>query len=241
MSDPVDARDTAAWPGPHAARLAELLASGDARVGVVGLGYIGLPVTAALVRAGFDVLGVDTNAAHVAELAAGRTPLAHLGAGLAAELQRSGRFEVAGDHERLGSCDAVLLCVPTPLDDQRRPDLSAVERTVAALADVARPGQLVVLESTSWPGTTRELVAARLERDDLRVGQELFVAFAPEREDPVDATRRRARCRAWWAASTRRARAWPACSTSGSSTASCRCRRRRRPRPPSCSRTSTAR
>jgi len=172
------------WPTPHAAALAERLRARSACVGVVGLGYIGLPVAAALVHAGFRVLGVDNDAQRVRELADGRTPLRHLGPELVRQLLDTGRFEVTSDAERLGEPDAVLLCVPTPLDEARRPDLSAVERTSDALAAVARPGQLVVLESTSWPGTTRDVVGARLARSGLTLGDELFVAFAPEREDP---------------------------------------------------------
>lgn len=172
------------WPTPHAAALAERLRARTARVGVVGLGYIGLPVAAALVDAGFCVLGVDNDPQRVRELADGRNPLRHLGPDLVRRLLDSGRFEVTSDAERLGEPDAVLLCVPTPLDEHREPDLSAVERTADALAAVARPAQLVVLESTSWPGTTREVLGARLARSGLALGEELFVAFAPEREDP---------------------------------------------------------
>ncbi|GJM21751.1 MAG: UDP-N-acetyl-D-glucosamine dehydrogenase [Planctomycetota bacterium] len=172
------------WPTQHAETLAERLSARSAHVAVVGLGYIGLPVAAALVRAGFRVLGVDNNVERVRELSRGETPLRHLGPDLVRELLASGRFEVSADAERLAEPDAVLLCVPTPLDDERRPDLSAVMRTSEALAAVARPGQLVVLESTSWPGTTRDVLGARLAASGLALGEELFVAFAPEREDP---------------------------------------------------------
>ncbi len=108
----------------------------------------------------------------------------HLGAGFVAGLNASGRFSATGDAARLAEADAVLMCVPTPLDAELQPDLSAVRATAAAVAGASRPGQLVVLESTTYPGTTRELVLPPLQEAGRTLGEDLFVAYAPEREDP---------------------------------------------------------
>lgn len=168
----------------HTATLAARIADRSAVVAVIGLGYIGLPIAAAMVDVGFHVLGFDSDADKRAGLAAGGSGPAHLGADLPRRLLDTGRFEVCDDTESLHAADAVLICVPTPLDSQQQPDLSAVEDAARSLARVQRPGQLVVLESTTWPGTTREVLQPLLEAGGLRCGVDLFLAFAPEREDP---------------------------------------------------------
>lgn len=147
---------------------------------VVGMGYVGLPLADAFVHAGVRVLAFDTDPAKVAALERGETYLEHLGTDLVASMRRTGRLEATGDLGRLGEVDAILLCVPTPLDPHLQPDLSFVEQSIDAVAAALRPGRLVVLESTTWPGTTREVVHARLAR----TGHEVFVAYSPEREDP---------------------------------------------------------
>ena len=167
--------------------LARLLARIDARdavVGVVGLGYIGLPVAGALLDAGFAVLGYDVDAEKVAQLSAGRVYLHHLGEDWAVRRRATGRFDVTCDASRLGEPDALLLCVPTPLLPSREPDLSYVRRTAEDVARVLRPGQLVVLESTTYPGTTRDVLRPILETSGLSCARDVFVAYAPEREDP---------------------------------------------------------
>ncbi len=153
-------------------------------VAVLGLGHVGLPITAAMVDAGFRVLGVDVDAARVAALNAGATPLRHLGEDLARRLRDTGRFEATTDTARLAEADAALVCVPTPLDAERQPDLGAVRATAGDLARHLRPGGLVVLSSTTWPGTTRSVLVPMLEAAGRRCGTDVFVAFSPERADP---------------------------------------------------------
>ncbi|MCB9896383.1 MAG: nucleotide sugar dehydrogenase [Planctomycetes bacterium] len=166
------------------ARLLARIDSREALVGVVGLGYIGLPVAGAMLDAGFSVLGYDVDAEKIAALAAGRVYLHHLGEDWAARRLATGRFAVTSDAGRLGEPDALLLCVPTPLLADREPDLSYVRTTADDVARVLRPGQLVVLESTTYPGTTRDVLRPALEASGLSCARDVFVAYAPEREDP---------------------------------------------------------
>ena len=157
----------------------------ESTVAILGLGTVGLPLARAFHAAGLRVLGYDTDHERVAQLARGENPLRYLNHGALDALLASERFEVTTDAERLGSADALILCVPTPLDAERNPDLSHVESAADAVARVLRPGQLVVLESTTWPGTTREIVLPRLERGSgLQLGRDFALAYAPEREDP---------------------------------------------------------
>jgi len=167
-----------------ATTLADRLSSRQATVGVIGLGYIGLPIASALVEAGFTLVGFDVDASKVDQLLAGHDYLKHLGDGFARRLLASGRFSPTADMGRLGEPDALVLCVPTPLDPDREPDLGYVIRTSEAVAERMRVGQLVVLESTTYPGTTRDVVLPILERSGLRCGTDFFLAYAPEREDP---------------------------------------------------------
>lgn len=167
-----------------AAELAEQLSTRQATVGVIGLGYIGLPIAAAMVEAGFTVLGFDVDDAKVEQLLDGHDYLKHLGPEFAAQLMASGRFTPTADMARLGEPDALVICVPTPLGAGREPDLGYVTGTAQAVAGVLRPGQLVVLESTTYPGTTRDVVLPILETSGLCCGTEFFLAYAPEREDP---------------------------------------------------------
>jgi UDP-N-acetyl-D-glucosamine dehydrogenase len=155
-----------------------------ATVGVVGLGYVGLPLVSAFVAAGLRVIGFDTDPAKVASLAAGRSYIKHLSAETVAAWVSAGRFEPTGDMGRLGEPDCLLICVPTPLTDSRDPDLSYVEGTARSIAAALRPGQLVVLESTTYPTTTRHVVLPILETSGLRAGHDFFLAYSPEREDP---------------------------------------------------------
>ena len=158
--------------------------SKDATIAVVGLGSVGIPIAAAFARAGFGVIGLDIDEERVAALGRGEKPLAHLDGALVDALCGHERFEVTSDERRLADAHAKIVCVPTPLGPHREPDLSKVEAAVDAIARSARPGQLVVLESTTYPGTTRTIVAERLRRAGLRPGEDCFVAFSPEREDP---------------------------------------------------------
>ena len=164
--------------------LAEKIEAGSARVGVVGLGYVGLPLLCAFWRAGLQVLGFDVDPEKINILKAGGTYLKHLDGDFTAEMSRSERFDATADFGRLGEADAVLVCVPTPLGRHLEPDLTYVERSADAIAATLRPEQLVVLESTTYPGTTRQVVLPRLEAAGLVCGQDFYVAYSPEREDP---------------------------------------------------------
>ena len=164
--------------------LLEKIVQRRARVGVIGLGYVGLPVALLFREGGFPVLGFDTDPEKVAALSAGRSYIRHIGPERVTAAFTGGRAEATADFDRLGECDAVLICVPTPLGPHREPDLSYVRRTADEIARRLRPGQLVVLESTTYPGTTREELLPRLERPGLVAGDDFFLAFSPEREDP---------------------------------------------------------
>lgn len=172
-----------AQPSPD--RLAARFRERDARVGVVGLGYVGLPLVLEYGSRGFRVVGFDIDPAKVEALAKGRSYISHIPASRIAQLCASGRFEPTADFSRVRECDAVLLCVPTPLTPNRDPDLQFVEGTARAIAPHLRAGQLVVLESTTYPGTTEEVLVPLLEKGSgLRAGVDLHVAYSPEREDP---------------------------------------------------------
>jgi UDP-N-acetyl-D-glucosamine dehydrogenase len=152
------------------------------RVGVVGLGYVGLPLAVAFAEAGHDVVGVDTDARRVAAIAAGESHIEDISSH---RLQAvADRIAATTDYERLADCDAVLIAVPTPLTINREPDLGPLLSSARALARVVRKGQLVVLESTTYPGTTREQLVPLLEESGLAAGRDFNVAFSPERVDP---------------------------------------------------------
>lgn len=157
----------------------------ELRVAILGLGTVGLPLAHAFHAAGFGILGFDTDPERVAQLARGENPLTYLNHGVLERMIGDDRFEATCDAERLSEADVFVLCVPTPLDEARDPDLSCVERAADTVGRVLRRGALVVLESTTWPGTTREVVLPRLEaRSGLKLGEDFALAYAPEREDP---------------------------------------------------------
>ncbi len=156
----------------------------DAVVGVIGLGYVGLPLVGAVASAGFRVVGFDIDAEKVALLNAGRSYIHHIPDADIAALVASRRFRAAADFAELAAVDAVLICVPTPLTRHREPDLSYITGTTEAIAPHLRRGQLIVLESTTYPGTTREVMLPILERGGLKSGADFFLAYSPEREDP---------------------------------------------------------
>ena len=156
-------------------------------VAVIGLGYAGLPLALRFAEVGFAVIGIDHDRERVALLEDGRSGLAHIDDQRVAAVAAtgSGRFRATTEVARVADAGAVLLCLPTPLDERREPDLSAVLDIARAIAPHLRAGQLVALESTTWPGTTEEALLPRLlEANELRVGESLFVVFSPEREDP---------------------------------------------------------
>jgi UDP-N-acetyl-D-glucosamine dehydrogenase len=170
--------------GDAANRLAEKIQQKQALAGIIGLGYVGLPLIDSYVRAGFKTLGFDTDETKVEHLRSGRSYIAHIDASVIRSWLQTGRFDATSDMQRLAEPDVILICVPTPLSDSRDPDLQYVESTARAIARVLRPGQLVVLESTTYPGTTRDVLLPILEESGLVVGRDVFLGFSPEREDP---------------------------------------------------------
>ena len=154
-----------------------------ARVGIIGLGYVGLPLVLRFSEEGFGVTGFDVDASKLEKLGRGESYLDHIADQRIAELVAS-NFDVTADLSRIAQCDIIIICVPTPIDRYREPDLSFVLDTVDAMLPHIRTGQLVVLESTTYPGTTDEELLPRLESTGLKVGEEIFLAFSPEREDP---------------------------------------------------------
>jgi len=165
-------------------KLLKRIESDRAVVGVIGLGYVGLPLVREFTRAGLGVMGFDVDEAKVKALNAGRSYIEHIPSRTVKDMVRSGRFEATSDFGRLAEPDCLLICVPTPLTKQREPDMSYVEATVASIAAALRKGQLVVLESTTYPGTSEEVMLPILEATGLKVGRDFFLAYSPEREDP---------------------------------------------------------
>ncbi len=158
-----------------------------ATVAVIGLGYVGLPLVRALLESGVAVVGIDIDPVKIKALKEGRTYIHHLSGELFRKPVVEGRFMPSSDFGDLTRADAILICVPTPLAAHCEPDLSYVENTARAIAPHLRPGQIVVLESTTYPGTTREVVRPILESSGLKSGRDFFLAFSPEREDPGNA------------------------------------------------------
>jgi UDP-N-acetyl-D-glucosamine dehydrogenase len=168
-------------PSPLLARIVDR----SARVAVVGLGYVGLPLALTFSGRGFSALGVDVDAEKARAIAEGRSYIKHVAGTAVAEAVRAGRLSATTELAGVAACDAAIVCVPTPLTREREPDLSFVISTGEALAPWLRPGQLVALESTTWPGTTEEVLLPILERGSgLTAGKDFFLAFSPEREDP---------------------------------------------------------
>ena len=164
--------------------LAAKIEDKSAVVGVIGLGYVGLPLMHAFHKAGFRVLGFDVDPAKIAALHRGENYLKHLGPAMVADMRQGGRFDACDDFARLAEADAILSCVPTPLGKHLEPDLSYVEQTADDIARTLRRGQLIVLESTTYPRTTREIMLPRFEARGLRCGTDFYLAYSPEREDP---------------------------------------------------------
>ena len=154
------------------------------RVGVIGLGYVGLPLVLLFEENGFPVLGFDVDPQKAEMLNAGHTYIRHIGEERVGKAFRSDRVEATTDFDRLSDCDAIIICVPTPLGPHREPDLKYIRMTAEAIAERLHRGQLIVLESTTYPGTTREELLARFEKTELECGKDFFLAFSPEREDP---------------------------------------------------------
>lgn len=174
-------------PKPFAHGLSERLGRRTAVVGVIGLGYVGLPLAAACARGGFRTIGFDVDLAKVELLNDGRSYIDAVASSDLAVLVADGRFLARGDFSHLAECDVVVICVPTPLTRHREPDLGYVAATAETIGMHLRRGQLVVLESTTFPGTTEGVVKPILEQRGLRSGVDFFLGFSPEREDPGNA------------------------------------------------------
>ena len=153
-------------------------------VGVIGLGYVGLPLIDAYVNAGFHAIGFDVDNKKTNILNAGESYIAHINDSVIQNWLNKKQFDATTDMERLTEADVILICVPTPLSDSRDPDLKYVESTTRAIAKTLRPGQLIVLESTTYPGTTRDVMLPILTEAGLQAGEDFFLAYSPEREDP---------------------------------------------------------
>jgi UDP-N-acetyl-D-glucosamine dehydrogenase len=176
----------AAWSsvGAAARALAERIDRRDYTIAVMGLGYVGLPLALTACDVGFKVLGIDVDHSRVADLSRGRGVGGPAGDAALRRALESGRFGLATGHGGLADADAIIITVPTPLTRNREPDLSHVVDATKAITRHLRPGHLIVLESTTWPGTTLEVVKPRLEATGLVSGRDFFLAFSPEREDP---------------------------------------------------------
>lgn len=165
-------------------RLIEAIEGRTATVGVCGLGYVGLPLAAAAAEVGFSVIGFDIDTTKVEKVSGGRSYIDAVSSERLSALVGQSRLSATSDFLELARCDVVILCVPTPLSRQREPNLSFIRRTASDIAHALRPGQLVVLESTSYPGTTDGVLKPILESGGLVSGKDFFVGFSPEREDP---------------------------------------------------------
>ena len=163
--------------------LIDRLRAKRAVIGIIGLGYVGLPLVLRYSQVGYKVIGFDIDAAKARKLAAGQSYIEHISAEDIARANATG-FEATTDFARVGEVDAIILCVPTPLNKYREPDLSFVTQTVDSIVPHLREGQLVSLESTTYPGTTEEELRPRIERSGFRVGETAFLVYSPEREDP---------------------------------------------------------
>lgn len=160
------------------------IADKTAVVGILGLGYVGLPLIRAFANGGLRCVGFDVDPVKIQKLRAGKSYIKHIPSSIIQRLLADGRFDATTDFSRLPECDALIICVPTPLTKNRDPDMTYVSGTAAAIAKHLRKGQLVVLESTTYPGTTREVVLPELEKSGLKAGRDFLLAYSPEREDP---------------------------------------------------------
>ena len=165
-------------------KLLEMIKKRTARIGIIGLGYVGLPLAIHFGKKGFNVIGFDLDSRKIDKILHGESYIKHIPATTIREMTDAKQFDVTIDFSRLSEADCILICVPTPLSDKMEPDLSYLLETTETIANNLRPGQLIVLESTTYPGTTEEMLLPRLSSSDMEVGQDFFLAFSPEREDP---------------------------------------------------------
>jgi len=171
----------------HQAELLEKLRSRQALIGIVGLGYVGLPLSLTYAEVGYRVLGLDIDQAKADAINQGQSYIEHIDGERVAKARQEQRFEATVDFSRAAEADALILCVPTPLNQYREPDLSFIRATMAALLPHLRAGQVLSLESTTYPGTTEEELRPLIEQRGFKVGKDIFLVYSPEREDPGNA------------------------------------------------------
>jgi UDP-N-acetyl-D-glucosamine dehydrogenase len=172
----------------HATTLSQRIAAHTSPIAVIGQGYVGLPLAVEFATAGFPVTGLDTDSGRVAALGTGHSHVPDVRSGALEALIHTGRYRATADAAVLAASDVILICVPTPLRKSKDPDISYVVTAVEEVAARFRPGQLIILESTTYPGTTEELLLPMLQARGARVGEDLFLAFSPERIDPGNPT-----------------------------------------------------
>ena len=175
MSDPVS-------------KLRSSIEQRESLVGVIGLGYVGLPLALAYTESGFRVIGFDVDQAKVDQLTSGESYIHYIDPARIAVAIGDGRLEATADFDRLSEPDVILICVPTPLTENREPDMSYVRATTDKIRNTLRPGQLIILESTTYPGTTQEVLKKTLDETGLECGRDYYLAYSPEREDPGNAS-----------------------------------------------------
>ena len=154
--------------------LLKAIEDNTAVVGIIGLGYVGIPLSVSVSRAGLRVLGFDIMVERASELNDGKSPIKHIADSEIVAMARTG-FEATTDFSRAGECDALIICVPTPLNKSREPDLSFVTATMDSIAPYLRQGQLLSLESTTWPGTTKQVLLPYVEEAGLKVGENFYL------------------------------------------------------------------
>ena len=169
---------------PELTKLKDKITRKEFLLGIIGLGYVGLPLSLTFLRKDIAVLGFDLDAKKIDMLQAGASYIKHIPSHELARFVQQGRFSATADFSRLNEPDVLLICVPTPLTQNREPDMQYIENTAHSIANVLRPGQMVILESTTYPGTTVELLLPVLEKSGLAAGKDFALAFSPEREDP---------------------------------------------------------
>lgn len=155
-----------------------------ATIGIIGLGYVGLPLAIRFAVEGFNVIGFDIDETKVEKLNKGQSYIRHINPLKIKEIVKNNRFRATKDYSRLSDTDCIIICVPTPLKDKREPDLSYIESTSCEIAKYLKAGQLVSLESTTYPGTTKEILLPKFEKRNMKAGRDFFLVFSPEREDP---------------------------------------------------------
>ncbi len=168
----------------HKNKLIKKIQNADALIGVIGLGYVGLPLALAYAEKNFNVLGFDIDSNKVKALNSGQNYISHMDGKKVTQVVKSKKLSATTDFSRLGEPDAIIICVPTPLTQQLDPDMSYIVKTTEQIKKCLRAGQLIVLESTTYPGTTEELVKDMLEQTGMICGRDFYMAFSPEREDP---------------------------------------------------------